>query len=165
MTRPDCQLTHLDHMNEPLDKLNRFWQFRNRLKRILKRRLDFARNILRRPAMQSAASTNESSPLHPGDRVRIRSESEIRATLGNWNDLKGCIFMEEMWDHCGTTERVFKRIGQFLDERDYQMKKVNGLVILENVFCQGTVDFGPCDRSCFFFWREEWLETLEEPQA
>lgn len=115
--------------------------------------------------MPSALSTNESAPLQPGDRVRIKSEAEIRATLGNWNDLKGCTVMEEMWRHCGTTQRVFKRIGRFLDERDYQIKKVRGLVILENVFCQGTVDFGPCDRSCFFFWREEWLEKLEGPQS
>jgi hypothetical protein len=28
--------------------------------------------------------------------------------------------------------------------------------------CQGTKDFGRCDRSCFFFWREEWLEKLGE---
>lgn len=161
MTGPDCQLTRLDHVHEPVERLNRLWQFRNRVKRILKRRLSFARNLLR--GTRSHAMPVSAFPLQPGDRVRIRSESEIRATLGNWNDLKGCIFMEEMWQHCGTNQRVFKRIGQFLDERDYQMKKVNGLVILENVYCQGTVDFGPCDRSCFFFWREEWLEKLEEP--
>jgi hypothetical protein len=161
---PDCQLTRLDRVHEPGGRLNRLWQVRNRIKRIAKRRFNFAWNILRRPAIQPAASTNGSSPLQPGDWVRIKSEAEIRATLGNWNDLKGCIFMEEMWQHCGTTQHVFKRIGQFLDERDYQVKKVQGVVILENVFCQGTVDFGPCDRSCFFFWREEWLEKLEEPQ-
>lgn len=107
-------------------------------------------------------SIRQSPSLQPGDMVRVKSKEEIRATLGNWNDLKGCIFMEEMWDHCGTTNRVFKRIGQFLDERDYQVKNVQGLVILENVFCQGTVDFGPCDRSCFFFWREERLERIDD---
>jgi len=31
------------------------------------------------------------------------------------------------------------------------------------VYCQGTPDLGRCDRSCFYFWREEWLEKLDEP--
>jgi len=26
--------------------------------------------------------------------------------------------------------------------------------------CQGTSDYGRCDRSCFYFWREEWLEKI-----
>ncbi len=159
MTTPDCQLTHLDQVHEPLGRWARLWQLRKRVKRIAKRRLSFARNLLR--GKRSHAMPYTTSPLQPGDMVRIRSAEEIRATLGNWNDLKGCTFMEEMWRHCGTQQRVFKRIGQFLDERDYQIKKVQGLVILENVFCEGTVDFGPCDRSCFFFWREEWLEKIE----
>jgi hypothetical protein len=160
MNDPDCQLTRIDDIHEPLGRWNRLWQLRNRVKRIVKRRLNFARNLFR--PKRSDVMPNTTSPLQPGDLVRIKSEQEIRATLGNWNDLKGCTFMEEMWQHCGTTHRVFKRIGRFLDERDYQIKKVQGLVILENVFCQGTVDFGPCDRSCFFFWREEWLEKVSD---
>jgi hypothetical protein len=27
--------------------------------------------------------------------------------------------MEEMWPFCGTTQKVFKRVEKFLDERDY----------------------------------------------
>ncbi len=26
--------------------------------------------------------------------------------------------------------------------------------------CNGTPTFGPCDRCCFLFWREEWLERV-----
>ncbi len=103
---------------------------------------------------------NGSSTLQPGDLVRIKSEEQIRATLGLWNELKGCTFMEEMWGYCGTTQRVLKRVERFMDERQYKIKKARGLVILENAICQGTIDFGPCDRSCFFFWREEWLEKI-----
>lgn len=43
----------------------------------------------------------------------------------------------------------------FLDERDYKVKKVKGIVLLEGVIYQGTPVFGRCDRSCFLFWREE----------
>jgi hypothetical protein len=28
--------------------------------------------------------------------------------------------------------------------------------------CKGTAEFGTCDRSCFVFWREEWLEKIDE---
>ncbi len=108
----------------------------------------------------SFSGTGNQSKLMAGDLVRVRSRSEIEATLSHWNALKGCGMMEEMWEYCGTTHRVMKRVERFLDERDYLMKKTQGIIILENVICNGTVDFGPCDRSCFFFWREEWLEKL-----
>jgi hypothetical protein len=52
-------------------------------------------------------------------------------------------------------------VEKFLDERDYLMKKCKGMVTLDGVLCEGTIDFGACDRGCFFFWREEWLEKLE----
>jgi hypothetical protein len=40
------------------------------------------------------------------------------------------------------------------------MKKVQGVILLENVICSGTPTFGACDRCCFLFWREEWLERV-----
>ncbi len=107
--------------------------------------------------------TNQTSmTLKPGDFVRVKSAKEIRMTLDRWNQLQGCGFMEEMWPHCGTTQRVLKRVERFLDERDYLVKKCKGIVLLENVLCQGTKDFGRCDRSCHIFWREEWLEKIED---
>ncbi len=161
----NCQLIHLSWMYEALSFLESIWQFRNRLKRFTKRRVTYAGNFLRnrarRQAMRPAQlEQNGSSTLQPGDLVRIKSEAQIRATLGLWNELKGCTFMEEMWDYCGTTQRVLKRVERFMDERQYKIKRARGLVFLESAICQGTIDFGPCDRSCFFFWREEWLEKI-----
>jgi len=100
--------------------------------------------------------------LKPGDWVIVKSKEEIKETVNNWNQLKGCAFMEEMWPYCGTKQRVLKRVERFLDERDYLVKKCKGIVLLEGVMCQGTKDFGPCDRSCFYFWREEWLEKISQ---
>ena len=85
---------------------------------------------------------------------------EIEATLNHWRQLKGCGFMPEMEGYCGTTQRVLKRVERFVDERDLLVKKARGIVFLDGVFCQGTADFGPCDRTCYFFWREEWLEKV-----
>ncbi|NOZ81322.1 MAG: hypothetical protein GXP63_06655 [DPANN group archaeon] len=161
-----CQLYGFEGMAEPLGFTSRIWQRRNRLRRILKRRKNYIVNMLSEIVAPGKAATNASvqgnaAVLHPGDLVRVRSREEILSTVNRWNQLKGCAFMEEMWPFCGSTQRVLKRVEKFLDERDYLMKKCRGIVILEGVFCEGTKDFGACDRTCFFFWREEWLEKVE----
>jgi hypothetical protein len=100
------------------------------------------------------------NPLVAGDLVRVRSQEEIETTLNHWQQLKGCTFMPEMAQYCGTKQRVLKPLHRFVDERDLRVKRSKGIVLLEGVCCQGTADFGPCDRSCHLFWREEWLEKV-----
>ena len=165
MQVPKCQLTQLPHFHEPLGTFGRTWQFRNRLKRFVKRRVMYFRNRFCETVgmctqRSTSTATTISGQLQPGELVRVKSKEEIKATLNRWNNLHGTAFMEEMWPYCGTTQRVMKRVERFLDERDYRVKKVREMVILEGVICQGTLDFGPCDRSCFFFWKEEWLEKI-----
>lgn len=99
--------------------------------------------------------------LQQGDKVRVRSREEIESTLNNWKQLKGCAFMPEMAIYCDSSQRVWKRMERFVDERDLRVKRSKGIILLEGVFCQGTAGFGACDRSCFVFWREEWLEKIE----
>ncbi len=106
------------------------------------------------------------SAFRPGDMVRVRSREEIQATLNHWGQLKGCMFMPaEMSPYCGTVQRVFKPMERFVDERDYHVKKASGIILLEGLHCKGTSDYGRCDRSCFYFWREEWLEKIESQAA
>lgn len=93
--------------------------------------------------------------------MRVRTREEIQATLDSSSEMKGCAFLGEMWQYCGSNQRVFKRVERFVDERDYQVKKIRGVVLLEGVLCGGTEYYGKCDRSCFYFWREEWLEKIE----
>jgi hypothetical protein len=129
-----------------------------RVRRFLKRRWNYLLNALRK--RQNNAELSQPRDLQPGDIVRVRSRQEISGTLDNWNRSGGCQFLEEMCRYCGTVQTVRKRVRQFLDERDYRVKKCLGIVILEGITCEGTKDFGDCDRSCFFFWREEWLEKI-----
>ena len=70
--------------------------------------------------------------------------------------------MPEMLPYCGTIQKVSKRIERFVDEHDYKVKKCRGIVILEGLVCQGTEHYGRCDRACPYFWREEWLEKIDE---
>ncbi len=96
-----------------------------------------------------------------GDLVRIRSKEEIESTLNHMGQLKGCTFMDVMIPYCGTLQHVLKPMDRFVDERDLRVKKCSGLVLLDGVMCQGTTQFGRCDRSCLMFWRQEWLQKVE----
>ena len=160
-----CQIHCVGQVAKPLGLGNTLWQRGNRIKRIFKRRWHYLTQTMTKTAVKQPVALDHvgsrSQALQPGDIVRVRSMAEIQATLNNWNQLKGCSFMEEMAPFCNTMQRVLKRVEKFLDERDYLLKKTRGIIILENVFCQGTRDFGKCDRTCFFFWREEWLEKME----
>ena len=100
--------------------------------------------------------------LKKGDLVKVHSREEISSTLDPFKELKGCAFLPEMYKYCGTQQRVLRSMQYFMDERDYKLKKVHGVVLLENVICNGTPTFGNCDRCCFLFWREEWLEKVPE---
>jgi hypothetical protein len=111
----------------------------------------------------AAAEVPRSTPgLQPGDLVRVRSREQIDAMLDARDRLKGLRFMPEMAPYCGTRQRVFKRLDRFFDEAKLTVKNTSGVVLLEGLFCQGVEKVGRCDRSCFFFWREEWLERIED---
>jgi hypothetical protein len=102
-----------------------------------------------------------SSSLKAGDMVRVRSWEEIQPTLDPFKETKGCAFLPEMRQYCSSSQRVLQVMERFLDERDYKVKKVRGVLLLEGVICSGTPVYGRCDRCCHLFWREEWVEKIE----
>ena len=143
--------------------LARPWNFQ--VKKALKRIDRFVSKKRSRTSDQSRPASNMSvsaSALQAGDWVHVRSRGEIEASLDRWKELKGCAFLEYMWQYCDTTQQVLQVMERFLDERDYKVKKVKGLVLLKDVICHGTPVFGRCDRCCHLFWRVEWLEKIEE---
>jgi hypothetical protein len=138
----------------------------HRVKRSLKRLtfsiVDVFRAVFYRKDETSTWSAGSTVlALKAGDRVRVRSRKEIGETLDLWSELKGCAFFPEMEPYCGTTQTVLKPVNRFVDERDYRVKKCKGVVLLQDVICQGTATYGKCDRACFLFWREEWLERID----
>jgi hypothetical protein len=112
-------------------------------------------------AQKAAQGLAPTTPFKTGDLVRVRSRDEIESTLDPFKELKGCAFLPDMYQYCGTQQRVLRSMRHFMDERDYRLKKVRGVILLENVICTGTPTFGACDRCCFLFWREEWLERID----
>ena len=102
----------------------------------------------------------EALNLQPGDRVRVKSADAIRATLDPQGKHRGMSFVPvEMLTHCGQEYQVHKRVGTIFLEESRQNRKLKNTVLLSGVQCQGIgLD---CDRSCYLFWREAWLEKVE----
>jgi hypothetical protein len=134
-------------------------------KAILKKMDFMQKNDTRGVYMNITSKSKSPATFQAGDWVRVKAREEINASLDRWQELKGCAFLDAMSEYCGTTQRVLQPLERFLDERDYKVKKCRGVVLLENVICLGTPVFGRCDRRCFLFWREEWLEPIEAPGA
>jgi hypothetical protein len=105
-------------------------------------------------------TARKKSSLKAGDSVRIRSSEEIRNILDKNQATEGLVFMPSMFQYCGTTQKVLKTVKFAYDEHAWRMKKIKNVVILDGVICHGKdrAAQGGCDRSCFFFWKEAWLE-------
>jgi len=104
--------------------------------------------------------------LQPGELVRVRPLQAILSTLDDGHRFEGMGFMKEMEPFCGGTYTVRKRVDRFFDERNQKLLKLRNAVILDNVFCEPLADsrspYAGCARTCYLFWKEAWLERLEE---
>lgn len=100
--------------------------------------------------------------LQPGELVRVRPKEEILATLNDDLLNRGMGFEEEMARYCGRTARVRARVDRCLDEKTGRMLRMkNPCIILEDVVCAGVYNAN-CPREFVPFWREIWLERVEE---
>jgi hypothetical protein len=107
---------------------------------------------------RTRALTGDIFNLKAGDWVEVRSTKEILATLDRKYALRGLGFEPEMAKFCGKRFRVYKKLDRIKLEATGELRKIKSpTVILEGVFCDGEFH-GGCDRSCFCFWREEWLK-------
>jgi hypothetical protein len=103
--------------------------------------------------------------LQPGELVRIKSKAEIMKTLDRNGRNRGMGFEEEIARHCGTEARVIRRVDRCIEEptgRLLQMK--NPCIVLDDVVCTGAYKQN-CPRSILAFWREIWLERVDEPAS
>jgi hypothetical protein len=96
--------------------------------------------------------------LRPGEWVRVKPEEEILATLDHCYQNKGLAWMPIMSQYSGKKLKVYKRVDKIVLESTGEIRKLKNTVLLEGGICDGI--YG-CDRSCFHFWREIWLERVE----
>ncbi|MEU3167774.1 hypothetical protein [Streptosporangium sp. NPDC006930] len=101
--------------------------------------------------------------LRPGELVRVKSKEEILKTLNDDLLNRGMGFEEEMSRYCGHVARVSARVEKCLDEKTGRMLRMkNPCIILDDVICAGAYNVS-CPREFVPFWREIWLERVEEP--
>lgn len=103
--------------------------------------------------------------LEPGERVRVKSLAAIEATLDEERRCEGMAFMGVMAAFCGQERVVRRRVTEFFDERTRRMLKLRNVVTLDGVYCvparDGRLPYARCERECFLFWKEAWLERVD----
>ncbi len=91
--------------------------------------------------------------------MRIRSRSEIFATLDEAGALDGLPFMPEMLQFCGRTFSVSQRADRTC-AGDGVVRHMQDTVHLGNVRCDGAAHAG-CQAACLLYWKEAWLERAD----
>ena len=103
--------------------------------------------------------------LRPGEMVRVKSKKEIEATLDHENANRGLIFDGMMSIYCGRTARVLARVERLVDEHTGKLIEIKSdCIILEGFVCSGDY-YRFCPRAIYSYWREIWLERVEDPAA
>ncbi len=106
--------------------------------------------------------------LQPGELVRVKSREEIAKTLSPQGRNKGLWFDREMLPFCGREFRVRQRVHRFVDERDGRLVELKtDAITLDGAVCSGERSLRRwfCPRALFPYWRECWLERVEQPAA
>lgn len=112
-----------------------------------------------------ATTPSRKSDLQPGECIRVKSYSEILATLDVNNKNRGLYFDAEMVPYCGQSFRVLRRVKKILNEKTGKMMEFkNPCIVLEGVVCQSKYSECRlfCPRSIYSYWREIWLERIAE---
>jgi hypothetical protein len=122
------------------------------------RRFLTARGISHSHPERDKPLQEEALGLQPGEWVRVKPEKEILATLDRCNQNKGLAWMPIMSQYCGKKLKVYKRLDKIVLESTGEIRKLKNTVLLDGGICDGI--YG-CNRSCFHFWREAWLERVE----
>jgi hypothetical protein len=162
----NCQLTNIDEIKRNNSRIDELLQARVKILRPAKRKAIFLKNKMLnafRPKAQKEKNGSPNQPIiNPGDMVRVRSKEEIRSMLDDREKYKGCLFIDEMYQHCDKIYNVLKTASYFFDEAKQKMCKAKDTVILEGVVCSGRQRLYSvsCDRSCFFFWHKDWLKKV-----
>jgi len=110
----------------------------------------------------------EALGLAPGDLVEVRSLEEIAATLDANGKHRGLLFPTEAIQHVGRRFRVRGKVERLVDEHSGRLLRMkNDCVLLEDVICYGERTPGVwfCPREFPVYWREAWLERVDEPPA
>jgi hypothetical protein len=126
------------------------------------------------PDVRGAVPAGQQTPtgridLKPGERVRVKSKSEILETIREDNNKnRGLSFDQEMVRYCGSVTTVHSSVTTIIDEDTGEMVSMKQpCIILDGAVCMGEYSERRlmCPRQLPQFWRELWLERVEELNA
>jgi hypothetical protein len=100
--------------------------------------------------------------LQPGEVVEVKSIEEIARTLDQKGRNRGLQCYIELKQFGGKKFRVRNRLDRMISELTGEMRKTQGTVILEDNHCLCANVLGGCPRLDFTYWREVWLERINE---
>ena len=101
--------------------------------------------------------------LRVGDRVEVRSEAEILATLDERGELDSLPFMPEMLPFCGkvlTVDKVAHKVCDTITRAG--LRRMENAVHLTGVRCDGSAH-GGCQNACLVYWKVDWLKRADDP--
>jgi hypothetical protein len=124
------------------------------------------------PDFQGVIGRDKPTPTHrldlkPGERVRIKSKDEIVKTLDDTGKNRGLSFDVELSPYCGRVVTVRRSVTKIIDELTGQMRHMKQpCIMLEGVTCNAEYSECRlmCPRAIPSYWREIWLERVEEDQ-
>lgn len=97
--------------------------------------------------------------LVAGERVRVKEEREILATLDEQGKNRGLHFSREMLPFCGQEATVLRRCDRFIPDDRPALLAVKDTVLLEGLAYRALSRLA-VPRGEYFFWRECWLERI-----
>jgi hypothetical protein len=114
-------------------------------------------------AVTGSATSNGHKPLNlqPGEFVRVKPLSQIQTTLDADGKHQHLLFGAPMTKFCGQVLRVRDRVENIVLEATPRQRKIKDTVVLEGATCDG-VCHRLCPRQSLLFWRECWLERVNE---
>jgi hypothetical protein len=113
--------------------------------------------------VQTKGASRPRLNLRAGDRVEVRSEAEILATLDEHGELDSLPFMPEMLPYCGkvlTVDKVAHKVCDTITRGG--LRRMERAVHLTGVRCDGSAH-GGCQNACLVYWKEDWLMRAEGP--
>lgn len=138
-------------------KAGRFAELK-RQKEETKRKKILKAEAIRRNIAEIKRDHGNSLGLKAGERVEVRTQDEILATLDERGRLGNLPFMPEMLKYCGMQFRVFRRADKTCDNIEpWSIRRMTNTVHLEGLRCEGEAH-GGCQAGCTFYWKEAWLK-------
>lgn len=175
-----CQATRFREATEPLgfNSLGHYWRdvVGGNLRagavvvELGVRAFNIVQGRLHRPAwpvvrpLDSDTSPHRALHLRPGQLVRVRTKREIESTLNRSMKNRGLLFTSDLLADCGGSYRVAASIDRVINEATGELVALKTpSILLEGVQALG----GPLliPQNEYFFWREIWLDPVDDGAA